>query len=858
MSDAAAELQILISAQDEATPAFEQLQENLTQITGAADEAGAQMSEAFDKIAPAADAAATATADMATAAGDANTAATELGTASGEAATGLADVDTIAAQLVSAMASLDSTIAALNGRLSTTSAAAPEAATGLDEVGASATANAGEVTTFSDSMTSAKESLDATKVAMGAFMAIAGAGILGGLVDKAEKTAIALDRLQSETGLSAQGAERLAVEASGAGVSIDRLNQTVGRMDARMEQARSGSASLSKLLYSLGISAQAFTNANPSQQAKMLTDGLDKANLPAKQLDSTLKSLGVNSQKFLAAAPPQRLTMLAGGLQEVQNSGQAVGRMLQDAGINASTFMKLGFEQKLSIISDAFDHMKNRAEATALVVTVFGKQGTQLIPLIQNFSELDAYAKQLKMPVMNTKEITLAAEKTQMLVTMMEMMADSVLVKVLPLVDDMGKAFYDLATNITSPGKAIGDFVRDLGPVPAAITATVMAFEGVKIVNAMTRTVTEFGSGISAVVTRFISWADALDANTAAQTANAAATEGETAATSEAAVATEASSTGWLANTGILAANAASKAFAAIATGTVTAATTLATAATVAWSAVTSTGTVIATAFGVAVDIATGPIGIMIAVAAALAVGIYELVTHWKAVETFLRGAWDSFMSWAMALWNDLTKFLVKWWPELLGALGGPVGIVAAFLITHWTQIKEDGIKAWDDLTGGIGNVLHGMESTVEGIIGGIVATVEGAWRTISSIASDIGNIVSGIEHAVTGAASSQSTAQTMAGGKPLNVPHMATGGIVSSPTLALVGESGPEAVLPLSQYPIMQSAVGPLGAMSGGQSAATQIVINVSGNIARSEQDLANTIAAEFQRRMKFKAQLA
>ena len=38
------------------------------------------------------------------------------------------------------------------------------------------------------------------------------------------------------------------------------------------------------------------------------------------------------------------------------------------------------------------------------------------------------------------------------------------------------------------------------------------------------------------------------------------------------------------------------------------------------------------------------------------------------------------------------------------------------------------------------------------------------------------------------------------AGGKSFKIPRMAAGGIVSSPTIALLGEAGPEAVVPLSR----------------------------------------------------------
>jgi hypothetical protein len=54
------------------------------------------------------------------------------------------------------------------------------------------------------------------------------------------------------------------------------------------------------------------------------------------------------------------------------------------------------------------------------------------------------------------------------------------------------------------------------------------------------------------------------------------------------------------------------------------------------------------------------------------------------------------------------------------------------------------------------------------------------------------------------------------------NIPYLAEGGIVTGPTLAMIGESGPEAVIPLN---------GKNGGMGGG------VTINVSGGISTSAE---------------------
>ena len=61
-------------------------------------------------------------------------------------------------------------------------------------------------------------------------------------------------------------------------------------------------------------------------------------------------------------------------------------------------------------------------------------------------------------------------------------------------------------------------------------------------------------------------------------------------------------------------------------------------------------------------------------------------------------------------------------------------------------------------------------------------------------------------------------------------IPFLAAGGIVTSPTLSMIGEAGPEAVIPLSQ----------MGSMGG-----SSVTINVGGSII-SESDLVATIRNE------------
>jgi hypothetical protein len=76
-------------------------------------------------------------------------------------------------------------------------------------------------------------------------------------------------------------------------------------------------------------------------------------------------------------------------------------------------------------------------------------------------------------------------------------------------------------------------------------------------------------------------------------------------------------------------------------------------------------------------------------------------------------------------------------------------------------------------------------------------------------------------------------------------IPHLASGGVVSSPTLAVIGEAGPEAVVPLSGG----------GSYRGGSSGGDvyQIQINVPGMVGASQiKQLAQQVATEFVNSVK------
>lgn len=146
--------------------------------------------------------------------------------------------------------------------------------------------------------------------------------------------------------------------------------------------------------------------------------------------------------------------------------------------------------------------------------------------------------------------------------------------------------------------------------------------------------------------------------------------------------------------------------------------------------------------------LAANPIVLIIAAVALLVLGLYELEVkfHWIETVTAAFGA-----GWAIL------------WTGMVSAVQG-----AATLISGIIDSLVSGVK-W-----GINLIIDGVNT----LIGGI--------NTVSSVGGLLGNTF-----------------------KLPTIPRLASGGIVTEPTIAMIGEAGPEAVVPLSGGSTGAGAVG-------------------------------------------------
>lgn len=236
-------------------------------------------------------------------------------------------------------------------------------------------------------------------------------------------------------------------------------------------------------------------------------------------------------------------------------------------------------------------------------------------------------------------------------------------------------------------------------------------------------------------------------------------------------------------------------------------------------------------ALGIATNEGSKTLGSSIARLANVKDELFEKLAGSQGMKS-LQGALDTFVDTLEGpVGNDLINTIDGAFKTLFGDLSGPDGakkLEAVIVdVTHEVEsLIESFREAWPDIKAGaadVWEVLKGIGSTVKMIIDG--------WREIKNLSHDFdtGQVYKDLADTVTGehggiagdtvnANSPQwkkdRAAAALAQTQDSVIPKFAGGGLVSSPTIALIGESGPEAIVPLGR------AFGSLPELTGGAGA--------------------------------------
>jgi hypothetical protein len=230
-------------------------------------------------------------------------------------------------------------------------------------------------------------------------------------------------------------------------------------------------------------------------------------------------------------------------------------------------------------------------------------------------------------------------------------------------------------------------------------------------------------------------------------------------------------------------------------------------------------------------------VGSLLVLFGLVAVGIGAVAAGWVALGIVITAFVVTALAVVVENWNAILDFIKKNWAAILAVLLPGIGSLVEFMHDHWSTIKGDVEDAWN----WIYNFISGIWSKV-------VADAESAVSTIENL---INKIMSPITTLTSAAANIAGGIGNLAG---TAIKAFAAGGIVTQPTLALVGEAGPEAVIPLSSFEGGSSLGG--GGGSGGGNGGMQIILqgNFYGTDQRAAQQFSQYIARSLNTNIKLR----
>jgi hypothetical protein len=234
-----------------------------------------------------------------------------------------------------------------------------------------------------------------------------------------------------------------------------------------------------------------------------------------------------------------------------------------------------------------------------------------------------------------------------------------------------------------------------------------------------------------------------------------------------------------------------------------------------AFSGIMGTMTTVTTAAKTAMvglNLSMGPILLaVVGVAAAITAAILiwknwdKIVNFLKLSIAFLKDMFVKSFEKIKSVFKSVTDFVFSVYNSNLGWLlpGGVLIKAIVFLKKNWDTIWGAIKSTFKTVTDSLASTFQAVKTTILGIWDGIVSGIKGS---VNTIIDAINTVIRGFNNFKLEVPAVKVGPVTITPGFSMGlpqipeIPKLAKGGIVDRPTLAMLGESGPEAVVPLGR----------------------------------------------------------
>jgi len=175
----------------------------------------------------------------------------------------------------------------------------------------------------------------------------------------------------------------------------------------------------------------------------------------------------------------------------------------------------------------------------------------------------------------------------------------------------------------------------------------------------------------------------------------------------------------------------------------------------------------------------------------------------WGNIKTTISTSWDELKTNAPTTWENIKKGISERWEELRTSAPSTWEEIKKNISDRWEALKEDTPKTWDEIAGKLADIWDGIKTSASEKWEGVKTVIKGA---VNGIIGFINKFIKAWNKIELKVPEVKIPLVGTVGGWSVRVPQipeipmLAKGGLVMDPTLAMLGEAGPEAVVPLGR----------------------------------------------------------
>ena len=173
---------------------------------------------------------------------------------------------------------------------------------------------------------------------------------------------------------------------------------------------------------------------------------------------------------------------------------------------------------------------------------------------------------------------------------------------------------------------------------------------------------------------------------------------------------------------------------------------------------------------------------------------VIAIIAALIAIGVLLYKNWDVIKAKAIAIWTSIKNTITAVWNTIKSSIQSTIATIVSTVVSKFNDLKSTVTTVWNSIKSAITKPIQEAKDTIKGVvdkikdmfpisIGNILKNVKTPHFSLEWGSKDFGKL------------------GTISYPKGFNVSWYAQGGIFDAPTIAGIGEAGPEAVVPLDRF---------------------------------------------------------